>query len=66
VLILGNMSPKAIAEFWEVTEDIFIKHNILLRRQTLESLVDEEQLSLLLQELNAAVGSSNATCIKGG
>ncbi|WML26827.1 hypothetical protein [Neobacillus sp. OS1-33] len=60
------MSPKAIVEFWGVTEDIFIKHNILLTRQTLESLVDEEQLSLPLQELNAAVGSSNATCIKGG
>jgi len=66
VVILGNMSPKAIVEFWEVTGDIFNKHNMLLTRQTLESLVDEEQLSLLLQELNAAVGSSNATCIKGG
>jgi len=66
VVILGNMSPKAIVEFWEVTGDIFNKHNMLLTRQTLESLVDEEQLSLLLQELNAAVGSSNTTCIKGG
>ena len=66
MVILGNMSPKEIVTFWEVTEDIFNKHNILLTRQTLESLVDEEQLILLLQELNAAVGSSNATCIKGG
>ncbi|NHC43338.1 hypothetical protein G6549_26040 [Bacillus sp. MM2020_1] len=66
MVILGNMSPKEIVTFWEVTEDIFNKHNILLTRQTLESLVDEEQLILLLQELNTAVGSSNASCIKGG
>ncbi|WP_066254001.1 hypothetical protein [Neobacillus drentensis] len=66
MVILGKMSPKAIVEVWEVTEDIFNKHNILLTRQTLESLVDEEQLNLLLQELNAAVGSSTTTCIEGG
>lgn len=66
MVIQGNMSPKAIVEVWEVTEDIFKNHKIPLTRQIIESLVEEEQRHLLLQELNAAVGSSSATCMEGG
>lgn len=66
MVIQGNMSPKAIIEVWEVTEDIFNKHNIPLTKHTLETLVNEEQLNSLLQEMNAAVGSFTATCIEGG
>lgn len=66
MVIQGNMSPKAIVEVWEVTEDILKKLNIPLTRQTIETLVEEEQLNSILQELNAAIGSSTATCIEGG
>jgi len=66
MVIQANMSPKAIAEVWEVTAGIFNKHNIPLTSQALEVLLQEEQLASLLQELNAAVGSSTATCIEGG
>ena len=66
MVIQGNMSPKAIVEVWEITENVFNKYNIPLTRNTLETLVNEEQLNSLLQELNAAVGSSTATCIEGG
>lgn len=66
MVIQGNMSSKAIVEVWEVTEDILKKLNIPLTRQTIETLVEEEQLNSILQELNAAIGSSTATCIEGG
>lgn len=66
MVIQGNMSPKAIVDVWEVTEAIFDKHEIPHVGQTLEILVEEKQLHSLLQELNAAVGSSTATCIGGG
>jgi hypothetical protein len=61
-----NMSPKGIVEIWEVTADIFKKYKIPLSKKTLEDLVEEEQITSLLQELNAAVGSSTAICIEGG
>jgi hypothetical protein len=60
------MSPEAIVEVWKVTEDIFEKYHIPLSKKTLEKLVEEEHLIKLLQELNAAVESSTATCIEGG
>ena len=66
MVIQANMSPKVIVEVWEVTEDIFNKHKIPLTRQTIETLVEEEQVNSLLEKLNAAVGCSSETCIKGG
>ncbi|TCJ01097.1 hypothetical protein [Cytobacillus praedii] len=66
MVIQSNMTPKDIVEVWEVTTDIFKKYNVSLTKQTLETLIKEEQLALLLQELNFAVGSSTATCIEGG
>lgn len=66
MVIQPNMSSEAIVEVWKVTEDIFKKYHIPLSIQTLEKLVEEEQLITLLQELNSAVGSSTATCIEGG
>lgn len=66
MVIQPNMSPDAIVEVWEVTSDIFKKHKIPPTKQTLEKLVNEEQLIPLLQELNSAVGSSTTTCIEGG
>jgi hypothetical protein len=66
MVIQSNMSPEAIVDVWEVTEDIFKNNNITLSKQTLETLVKGEQLNTLLHELNAAVGSSIATCIEGG
>jgi hypothetical protein len=66
VIIQANMTPEVIAEVWEVTADIFKKYKIPLTKQTLEALVEDEKLTLVLQELNSAVGSSTSTCIEGG
>lgn len=66
MVIQSNMSLEEIIAVWEVTADIFKKYNIPLTKQTLETLVEEKQLTSLLQELNSAVGSSTSTCIEGG
>jgi hypothetical protein len=66
MVIQANMSPEAIVGVWEVTADILKKYNIPLTKQTLEALVEGEQITSLLQELNSAVGSSTSTCIEGG
>ena len=66
MLIQSNMSPKAIAEVWESTTDVFKEHNVPLTEKTLVTLVEADALTSLLQELNAIVGSSTATCIEGG
>lgn len=66
MVIQSNMSPNAIVEVWAETKDVFNKHNIPLTKQTLETLVEKELLSSILQELNSTVGSSTATCIEGG
>ncbi|NHC41542.1 hypothetical protein G6549_16400 [Bacillus sp. MM2020_1] len=66
MVIQSNMSPKAIVEVWENTVDVLKKHNVPLTEKTLETLVEAELLTTLLEELNAIVGSSIATCIEGG
>jgi hypothetical protein len=66
MVIQSNMSPKAIVEVWEGTAKVFKNNKIPLTNKTLETLMEERQLILLLQELNAAVGSSSSTCIEGG
>ncbi|WP_043931758.1 hypothetical protein [Bacillus sp. EB01] len=66
MVIQATMSPHAIAEIWENTADIFKKHKIPLSKLALKELLEGEQLTLLLEELNSAVGSSTATCIEGG
>jgi hypothetical protein len=66
MVIQSNMSPEAIVEVWGVTADILIKYHISLSNQSLETLLENQQLLLLLQELNSAVGSSTETCIEGG
>jgi DNA primase large subunit len=60
------MSSEAIVDVWGDTADVFQKYNIPLTKQTLETLVENELLKSLLQELNSVVGSSTATCIEGG
>ncbi|WP_019156613.1 hypothetical protein [Robertmurraya massiliosenegalensis] len=66
MVIQSNMSPKAIVEVWENTAPLFVKFNVPLTDMTLESIMDPKILPNLLIELNAAVGSSTATCIEGG
>lgn len=66
VVIQSNMSSKAIVQVWENTVDTFGKYNVPISENTLEALVNESVLPSLLAELNAAVGSSGATCIVGG
>jgi hypothetical protein len=66
MVIQSNMSPKAIVEVWEITAPIFVKFNVSLTEETLESIVRAEILQNLLIELNAAVGSSTVTCVEGG
>lgn len=66
MVIQSNMSSKAIVEVWEDTATIFAEFNVPLINNTLESIVESEVLPDLLNKLNAAVGSSTATCVEGG
>jgi hypothetical protein len=66
MVIQSNMSPEAIVDVWEETADVFKKYNVPLSKQSLETLIGNELLPSLLQELNSAVGSSTTTCIEGG
>lgn len=66
MVIQLNMSPNAIVEVWGETEDIFIKYNIPLTNQALETLVETDISYSLLKELNSVVGSTTATCVEGG
>ncbi|RDU37822.1 hypothetical protein DRW41_08365 [Neobacillus piezotolerans] len=66
MVIQANMSPVGIVDVWGEMASIFKKHNIPLTKQSLEEIVEGNALSLLLKELNAAVGSSTSTCIEGG
>lgn len=66
MVIQSIMSPKAIVEVWKITAPIFTKFNVPLTDKTLESIMNSDTLPNLLIELNAAVGSSTATCIEGG
>ncbi|HJV31047.1 MAG TPA: hypothetical protein VJ558_02560 [Bacillales bacterium] len=66
MVIQSNMSPKAVVDVWGKTAEVFNKYQIPLTEHTLEVLVDKEQLVMLLQELNDAIGSSSLTCIEGG
>jgi hypothetical protein len=66
MVIQSNMSPEQIIEVWEITTEIFRKYGISHENQSLKKLVDGEELVSLLSELNSVVGSSTATCIKGG
>lgn len=66
MVIQSNMSPKAIAEVWELTATIFKKYNIPLSENALETFIDADILTNLLYDLNNVVGSSATTCIEGG
>lgn len=66
MVIQSNMSPGAIVAVWEDTAVVFKKYHVPTSRQALETLVDSDILTALLQELNSVVGSSIATCIEGG
>ncbi len=67
VVIQSNMSPLAIVEIWESTEEVFKKYSIpLTTKQTIEEFVTDKRLGSLLEELNSVVGSSSSTCIEGG
>jgi hypothetical protein len=66
MVIQSNMSPKAIVEVWEDTVDIFKKYHVPLIEKNIEAIVEADVRTLLLQELNAIVGSSTSTCIEGG
>lgn len=66
MVIQSNMSPKAIVGVWRETVEVFNKYQIPFIEKTLESLLEEEQLVSLLEELNATVGSSTLTCVEGG
>ncbi|WP_053368050.1 hypothetical protein [Bacillus sp. FJAT-27245] len=66
MVIQANMSPVGIVDVWEAAAIIFEKYNIPLTKQRLEEIVEGADLSSLLEELNAAVGSSASTCIEGG
>ncbi|MEH7309209.1 hypothetical protein [Neobacillus drentensis] len=66
MVIQSNMTSKAITEVWEDTVEVFQKYNVPIIEKTLQVLVNDNILQLLLIELNNFVGSSTATCIQGG
>ncbi len=66
MVIQSNMSPRAIVREWDATADVFARYRVPLTREPIEELVEEERIPLLLRELNAAAGSSAATCTGGG
>lgn len=66
MVIQLNMTSKAISVVWEDTLEVFQKYNVPITEKTLQVLVNDNNLQLLLTELNKVVGSSNATCIEGG
>ncbi|SMQ77964.1 hypothetical protein SAMN05444673_3165 [Bacillus sp. OV166] len=66
MVIQSNMTSKAITVVWEKTVDVFQKFNVPITKKTLQVLVNDNILQLLLTELNNVVGSSNATCVEGG
>lgn len=60
------MTSKAISEVWQDTLKVFQKFNVPIIDKTLQILVIDDILEIVLTELNNAVGSSYATCIEGG
>lgn len=61
MIIHSYMVPKVIVEVWENTADVFKEYNVPLSDKTLETLVEADTLTPLLQELNAVIGSSPET-----
>jgi hypothetical protein len=66
MVIQSNMTSKAISEVWEETIEVFQKYKVPIAEKTLQVLVNENILEVILTELNNVVGSSNKTCIEGG
>ncbi|MDQ0200208.1 hypothetical protein [Neobacillus ginsengisoli] len=66
MVIQSNMTSKAISVVWEDTLEVFQKYNVPITEKTLQVLVTDNILQVLLTELNNVVGSSHATCIEGG
>lgn len=66
MVIQPIMSSSAIVEVWEETKEVFEQNHIVLSERPLEDTVHPGVLSRLLDELNARVGSSAATCTEGG
>jgi len=66
MVIQSNMSPKEIIDVWGETAEVFNKYPIPTTEETLEAMIDKEQLISLLQELNSVIGSSTLTCVEGG
>lgn len=66
MVIQSYMTSKAIVEVWKQTKNIFDLYRIPIIDQSLDSIVAEEVLTAILNELNFIVGSSTVTCIEGG
>jgi len=57
MVIHQNMSPKAVIEIWGNTLDVFKNYSVPISGNPLNSLVHEETLPQLLEELNQTIGS---------
>jgi hypothetical protein len=60
------MTPRAATEVWIETVEVFQKYNVPITNKSLQVLVSDIILQVLLTELNNVVGSSSSTCIEGG
>ena len=68
MVVQDNMPVAGIAKVWPQTKAILERYGLSLSdaRPLGEALGDRRKLKSLLAELNAAVGSSGATCVEGG
>jgi hypothetical protein len=57
MIIHSNMSSKAVIEIWGNTLDVFKNYAVPISGNPLNSLVHEETLPQLLEELNQTIGS---------
>ncbi|WP_019412480.1 hypothetical protein [Paenisporosarcina sp. TG20] len=66
MVIQADMSPLTIVKDWKNTENVFKKYNLPITDTTLVTLVKEDVLTILLQELNDNVSNLTEACVEGG
>lgn len=67
MVIQKNMPVSEIVKVWPETLAVFKKYTIsIISNDSLEKVVDESNLTTILNELNQTVGSSEITCVEGG
>ncbi|UCZ53545.1 hypothetical protein LGQ02_01740 [Bacillus shivajii] len=67
MVITKDMPVSGIANSWPETIVVFEKYKIAPKtNQALKAFEKGEELKQLIKEINAAIGSSEVTCVEGG